>query len=92
MTATTITQDSTITRIPDVRMRRIQGTLTLIIDAQTYQLNGTAEQAWSRCDGRRVSSIAADIATDFAVEPAVVETDLEELFGELRDLGAVRVS
>ena len=92
MTTTTITPDITITRIPDVRVRRIQGTLTLIVNAQTYQLNETAEQAWSRCDGRSVSAIAADIAADFAAEPAVVETDLEELFGDLRNLGAVQVS
>lgn len=92
MTATTITPDSTITRTPDVRMRRIQGTLTLIIDAQTYQLNETAEQAWACCDGRSLSAIAADIAADFAVEPAMVQTDLEELFRDLRDLGAVQVS
>lgn len=91
MTTPTITPDSTVTRIPDVRVRRIQGTLTLIVDAQTYQLNETAEQAWSRCDGRSVAAIAADLAADFDVEPADVAADLAELFGDLRDLGAVEV-
>ncbi|HEX4088940.1 MAG TPA: PqqD family protein [Trebonia sp.] len=92
MTTTTITPDSTITRVADIRMRRIQGTLTLIVDAQTYQLNETAEQAWSRCDGRPLSAIAADIAADFDVEPGVVAADLEDLFGDLRELGAVEIA
>jgi hypothetical protein len=91
MATTAITADSTVTRVPEVRIRRIQGTLTLIVDAQTYQLNETAEQAWSRADGRSVADIAADIAADFTVEPAVVEADLEELFADLRELGAVQV-
>ena len=91
MTTTTIDPQSTITRAPEVRLRRIQGTLTLIVNAQTYQLNETAEQAWSRADGRSVAAIAADLATDFEVEPSVVEDDLAELFTELRELGAVQI-
>lgn len=91
MTTTAVDPRSSITRVPDVRLRRIQGTLTLIVNAQTYQLNETAEQAWSRADGRSVAAIAADLAAEFEVEPAVVEADLGELFAELRELGAVQI-
>ena len=92
MTTTTITPDSTVTRRPDVRMRRIQGTLTLIVDAQTYQLNDTAERAWAGADGRSIAAIAADLSSEFSVEPAEVEADLADLFAELGALDAVEIS
>jgi len=77
-------------RNPDVHFRRLEKYLVLILAAQPYQLNETAEAAWMLCDGERtLEAIATEVRKEFDADQVQVRGDLVELFTELVGYGIV---
>ena len=90
MTAVQIDPASSPRRNPDVRYRRLNERLVLVSGAQVYELNETAERAWSLCDGASTfEQIIDEVAREFDVDRETVRGDLAELFTELEAMGVL---
>jgi len=75
---------------PSLTWRVVDGE-ALIVDLQTgdyFSLNPVATAIWERLQtGQEAPAIAAAIAEDYAMDPAVVAADVAALIAQLRDAG-----
>lgn len=64
------------------------GTVILLLSGMMHQLNLVGGLIWQQCDGERaLADIAAELASEFSVEQAEVESDVEEFVAELAERG-----
>jgi hypothetical protein len=72
----------------DVRVNESAGALLLVRGTDAYELRDVESFIWQRCDGARTTEdIAADVASEFAVEHRVAREDAESFIEELRNVG-----
>jgi hypothetical protein len=79
-------------RRPTVTWQELDGEAVLhdITTGGTHHLNGTAHLVWKSLDGERdATSIAADMAAQFAVCVHTAQSDVEELLVILADAGLI---
>ncbi len=64
------------------------GTVILLLSGMMHQLNLVGGLIWQQCDGERtLAEIAAELAGEFSVEQAEVESDVEEFVADLAERG-----
>jgi hypothetical protein len=86
------------TRSPDFVQRDVAGECILIplrrqlADVNClYVLNETGAAVWRRIDGKRtLQDISGELADEFDVAPAQLETDLVSLIADLRSIDALQ--
>ncbi len=79
---------------PDATAQQVddEAILVQVYTGTYYSLNDTGTAFWKLMDGQRsISDCAQAIATEYGVEPAVVEADLLELAVELEFEGLIVV-
>lgn len=80
---------------PEILATRVDEESILLnpADGNYYALDLVGSRAWELCDGSRtVSEIADIVGVEFEADPAMVRTDLAELFAEMADAGLVQTA
>lgn len=81
------------TRIDGLRTADLQDEFLIYEpgDGRVHVLNGVAREIWLLCDGRHaVHAIAQELCSQFDVDVATAEKDVQETLARLADLGLVR--
>jgi pyrroloquinoline quinone biosynthesis protein D len=60
------------------------GNSVLLFPEGVLELNETAQEILSRCDGRTVSEIIQALAEDYEVDPQMLATDVREILADLQ--------
>jgi pyrroloquinoline quinone biosynthesis protein D len=64
------------------------GTVILLLSGMMHQLNLIGGMIWEQCDGRKtLADIAGELAKEFSVEQAEVESDVAEFVADLAERG-----
>src|SRR4051794_31220501 len=63
----------------------------LLFPEGILELNETAQEILTRCDGRTVGAIVADLAQEYDVDPAALATDVWETLNDLRHRKLVEI-
>ena len=64
------------------------GTVILLLSGMMHQLNLVGGLIWQQCDGQQtVAEIAAELAKEFSVGKAEVESDVKEFVADLAERG-----
>lgn len=64
------------------------GTVILLQSGMMHQLNLVGGLIWQQCDGQQtLAAIAAELAREFSVEQAEVESDVDEFVTDLKERG-----
>lgn len=64
------------------------GTVILLLSGMMHQLNLVGGLIWQQCDGEKtLVDIASELAREFSVEQAEVESDVAEFVAELVERG-----
>lgn len=80
---------------PGVLSRRALASIVLIEieSGRSYALDGAGALMWELCDGSRTSEeIARVVASEYRADMRVVNADLDELLGRLREEGLIRAA
>jgi pyrroloquinoline quinone biosynthesis protein D len=80
---------------PSVLSRRALASIVLIeIDSgRSYALDGAGARMWELCDGSRTAEeIASVVASEYRTDVGVVNADLGELLGRLREEGLIKAA
>jgi pyrroloquinoline quinone biosynthesis protein D len=60
------------------------GNSVLLFPEGVLELNETAQEILTRCDGRTVSEIIQALAEEYDVDPQMLATDVHETLGDLQ--------
>ena len=60
------------------------GNSVLLFPEGVLELNETAHEILSRCDGRTVSEIIQALAEEYEIDPKMLAADIEETFADLQ--------
>lgn len=64
------------------------GTVILLLSGMMHQLNLVGGLIWQQCDGQKtMAEIAGELAKEFSVEQAEVESDVAEFVADLTERG-----
>jgi len=64
------------------------GTVILLLSGMMHQLNLIGGMIWEQCDGQKtLADIAGELAKEFSVEQAEVESDVAEFVADLAERG-----
>ena len=64
------------------------GTVILLLSGMMHQLNLIGGMIWEQCDGQKtLADIAGELANEFSVEKAEVESDVAEFVADLKERG-----
>ena len=64
------------------------GTVILLLSGMMHQLNLVGGLIWQQCDGKQtLADIAGELAKEFSVEQAEVESDVAEFVADLTERG-----
>lgn len=83
---TEITAESRPRLAPGVRLHfdRARDAWVLLAPERVLETEGPVQAVLSRCDGARtLADIVAELARDFAAEPAVIDADVREMLADL---------
>ncbi|MGW6685491.1 PqqD family protein [Streptomyces sp. NPDC054961] len=87
-----LTRESVPTVRPDIRVRKIRGTLVVAVPEQAFELAETAAFLWKRIDGvRSVGRIGELLAEEYEIDVETAVEDTLAVLAELVAYGAVRV-
>ncbi|MBT2470443.1 PqqD family protein [Streptomyces sp. ISL-66] len=91
-TAGPVTRASVPSVRPDIRVRKIRGTLVVAVPEQAFELAETTAFIWKRIDGvLSVERIAELLAQEYEIDVETAVEDTVEVLAELVEYGAVRV-
>ena len=66
----------------------VSGTVILLLSGMMHQLNLVGGLIWQQCDGTQtLADIAGELAKEFSVEQAEVESDVAEFVADLTERG-----
>lgn len=80
------------TRNPRTAYRFVadRGLLVVVDNRELHTLNEVAARVWSLCDGRDVPAIVEAIVSEFDVEPARAQADVDSFLAQLDGVGALQ--
>ncbi|MEU3499427.1 PqqD family protein [Streptomyces hundungensis] len=91
-TAGPVTAESIPSVRPDIRVRKIRGTLVVAVPEQAFELAETTAFIWKRIDGvLTVGGIGELLAREYEIDVETAVEDTIEVLAELVEYGAVRV-
>jgi pyrroloquinoline quinone biosynthesis protein D len=71
---------------------RATGNTVLLFPEGIIELNETAHEILSHCDGRPLSEIVRDLARQYDADPAALMTDLRETLQDLQERKLIRLT
>nr|WSX51415.1 PqqD family protein [Streptomyces sp. NBC_00974] len=87
-----VTRESVPVVRPDIRVRKIRGTLVVAVPEQAFELAETTAFIWKRIDGvRSAGRIGELLAEEYEIDVETAVEDTVEVLAELVEYGAVRV-
>ena len=89
-----LSPETVIVRNERLAWRVLEGEAVILFpEAGTlHRLNETGTQTWERLDGRSLSTIAAELATEYRVDADQALRDLEDLVAEMLEADLVEIS
>lgn len=86
MLMTEITDDARPRLVQGVRLQidGVSGKGVLLFPEGIVELNETAQEILSRCDGRTVSEIIRALAEDYEIDPGTLAADVRETLADLQ--------
>jgi len=67
------------------------GKTVLLFPEGIVELNETAQEILSRCDGRTLSEIVSDLAEDYNADPATLVADVRETLADLQQRKLIEI-
>jgi len=68
------------------------GKTVLLFPEGIVELNETAQEILSRCDGRTLSEIVRDLAEDYDIDPATLAVDVRETLADLHERKLIEIT
>ena len=74
-----------------LRMDSATGKTVLLFPEGIVELNQTAQEILSRCDGRALSEIVRDLAEEYDADPATLAADVRETLADLHQRKLIEI-
>lgn len=79
---------------PGVRLQidSVTGDAVLLFPEGIVELNETAQEILTRCDGRTLAEIVSELADDYDVDPATLASDVRATLADLQSRKLVELT